>query len=114
MPVAVFGTYVNNIAAKTSEDTGWLSGTKFNKAKKPGSWEVSYNYRDVEEDAVVGGICDSDFVGGGTDGKGHVLGFKYQIAKNVQGGLSYFINEKNANDTKDDFKLLQADLIFKF
>jgi len=63
---------------------------------------------------VVGGLCDSDFVGGGTDGKGHVLGFTYQLAKNVQAGLSYFMNEKNASSTRDDYKLLQADLVFKF
>ena len=113
-PVAVYGNYVKNIAATTSEDTAWLIGVKYNKAKKPGSWEASYNYRDVEKDAVVGGLCDSDFVGGGTDGKGHVFGFKYQIAKNVQGGLHYFINEKNASTTGDNFRLLQADLIFKF
>jgi hypothetical protein len=114
VPAAVFGTYVNNTGASTSEDTAWLIGAKYNKAKKPGSWEVSYNYRDVEKDAVVGGLCDSDFVGGGTDGKGHVLGFKYQLAKNVQAGLSYFMNEKNASSTRDDYKLLQADLVFKF
>ena len=114
VPAAVFGTYVNNTGASTSEDTAWLIGAKYNKAKKPGSWEVSYNYRDVEKDAVVGGLCDSDFIGGGTDGKGHVFGFKYQLAKNVQAGLHYFMNEKNASSTKDDFRLLQADLIFKF
>jgi len=113
-PAAVFGSYVNNIAASTSEDTAWLLGVKYNKAKKPGSWEVSYNYRDVEKDAVVGGLCDSDFIGGGTDGTGHVLGFKYQLAKNVQFGLHYFMNEKNSSSTGDDFKMLQADMIFKF
>ncbi|MFH1613954.1 MAG: putative porin [Planctomycetota bacterium] len=114
VPASVFGSYVNNIAASTSEDTAWLIGAKYNKAKKPGSWEVSYNYRDVEKDAAVGGLCDSDFIGGGTDGTGHVLGFKYQLAKNVQAGLSYFMNEKNASSTRNDYKLLQADLVFKF
>ncbi len=114
VPATVFGTYVNNTAASSSEDTAWLIGTTYNKAKDPGSWAVSYNYRDVEKDAVVGGLCDSDFIGGGSDGKGHVLGFKYQLAKNVQAGLSYFMNEKNASSTRDDYKLLQADLVFKF
>ena len=114
VPASVFGTYVNNTDVTTSEDTAWLIGVKYNKAKKKGSWEVSYNYRDVEKDAVVGGLCDSDFIGGGTDGKGHVLGFKYQLAKNVQAGFHYFLNEKNSSSTGDDFRLLQADLIFKF
>ena len=113
-PAAEFGSYVKNTAANTSNDTAWLVGAKYNKAKKKGTWEFSYNYRDVEKDAVVGGLCDSDFIGSGTDGKGHVLGFKYQLAKNVQAGLHYFINEKNVSTTKDDYKMLQADLIFKF
>ncbi|MCF7955353.1 MAG: putative porin [Phycisphaerae bacterium] len=113
-PASVFGSYVNNTGATSSEDTAWIVGAKYNKAKKPGTWEASYNYRDVEADAVVGGLCDSDFIGGGTDGKGHVLGFKYQLAENTQAALHYFINEKNASTTGDNFNLLQADLIFKF
>jgi len=114
VPAAVFGSYVQNIDASTSEDTAWLIGATYNKAKKPGSWEVSYNYRDVEKDAVVGGLCDSDFIGGGTDGKGHVFGFKYQLAKNVQAAINYFLNHKNESTTSDEYKMLQADLIFKF
>ncbi|MBU1260545.1 MAG: putative porin [Planctomycetes bacterium] len=113
-PASVFGTYVNNIAASTSGDTAWLIGTKYNKAKDPGTWEVSYDYRDVEKNAVVGGLCDSDFIGGGTDGKGHVVGFKYQLDENVQFGLNYFMNKKNVSSTKDDFRLIQADIMFKF
>ena len=113
-PAAVYGTYVNNVGASNSEDTAWLVGARFNKAKKPGSWEASYNYRDVEKDAVVGGLNDSDFIGGGTDGKGHVFDFKYQLAKNLQASVNYFLNEKNAGSTEDDYRLLQADLVFKF
>jgi hypothetical protein len=114
VPAAVFGSYVNNTGASNSEDTAWIIGVKYNKAKEPGSWEISYNYRDVEKDAVVGGLNDSDFIGGGTDGKGHVVGFKYQVSKNVQAALHYFMNEKNVSSTGDDYGLLQADLIFKF
>lgn len=112
MPVSVFGNYVQNTAATTSEDTGWLIGFKLNKAKKPGSWQFSYNYRDLEKDAVIGVFSDSDFIGGGTDGKGHKFGFKYQIAKNLQAGLTYLLNE--AGSDNDDYRRLQADLIFKF
>jgi len=114
VPAALFGTYINNTAARTSHDKAWLIGAKYNKSREPGTWEVSYNYRDVEKDAVVGGLNDSDFIGGGTDGKGHVLGFKYQVAKNLQAVLHYFMNEKNASGTEDDYKLIQADLVFKF
>lgn len=113
-PVAVYGTYIKNVDCFNDEDTAWMLGCKLNKAKAPGTWEASYNYRDIEANAVVGGLNDSDFIGGGTDGRGHVLGFKYQLAKNVQGALKYFISEKNVSTTKDDFKMLQADVIVKF
>jgi len=113
-PASVFGSYAKNMASGASENTGWLIGAKYNKAKAPGSWELSYDYRSIEPDAVVGGLNDSDFIGGGTNGSGHRIGGKYQISKNFQFGVTYFINEKNDNTTEDNFDLLQVDLIFKF
>ncbi|KKL06954.1 hypothetical protein LCGC14_2590870 [marine sediment metagenome] len=65
-------------------------------------------------DAVVGGLNDSDFIDGGTNGKGHKFGYKYQLTKNMQGAITFLTNEKNANTTEDNYKRLQADLIFKF
>jgi hypothetical protein len=111
-PTAVYGTYVKNTAAATSDDTGWLIGGKYGKCKDPGSWELSYDYRDLEADAVLGAFSDSDFAGGGTNGKGHRFGYTYQLAKNVQGALTYFINERGNNET--NYNRLQADLMFKF
>jgi hypothetical protein len=111
-PAAVYGDYVKNIAADTSQDTGWLIGAKYGKCKDPGSWELGYDYRDIEADAVAGIFSDSDFIGGGTDGKGHRFGGVYQLTKNVQAGLTYFLNKKGDND--DDYRRLQADLMFKF
>jgi hypothetical protein len=111
MPVSVFGNYVRNMAATTDKDTGWLIGCKLNKAKEPGSWELSYDYRELEADAVLGVFSDSDFIGGGTDGKGHRFGFGYQFTKNIQGALTYFLDEK---DDGNDYRRLQADLILKF
>jgi hypothetical protein len=50
-----------------------------------------------------------------------VLGFKYQLAKNIQAGLTYFINERDRRTSdasggsgSQNFNRLQADLIFKF
>jgi hypothetical protein len=116
MPVSVFGNWVKNLSASTSEDTGWLIGATFNKCKDPGSWQVGYNYRDLEADAVVGAMTDSDFVGGGTDGKGHVFSAAYQVHKNVQAALTYFLNQDTANsqDRELDYHRLMADLLFKF
>jgi hypothetical protein len=111
-PTALYGSYVKNVEASTSEDTGWLIGCRFNKTKDTGTWELLYNYRDLEADAVLGAFSDSDFIGGGTGGKGHYFGFKYQLAKNLQAGLGYFLNKVGSDN--DDYRRLQADLVFKF
>ena len=112
-PVAVFGSYAHNTDAPSDKSNGWLIGTVFNKAKDPGSWQIGYDYRDIDSDAVVGQFNDSDFIGGGTDGKGHRFSFAYQLAKNFQGCLTYFLDEKK-NSTEDKYRRLQADLVFKF
>ena len=52
-------------------DTGYLAGFKLGKAKSKGSWQFQYQYEDLEADATLGAITDSDFMGGGTDGEGH-------------------------------------------
>lgn len=111
MPVTVFGSYVKNLVASTNDDVGWLLGFTLNKTKDPGSWAFRYNYRELQDDAVLGVFSDSDFIGGGTDGKGHEFGLAYQLAKNLQGELTYFMNEKGHDD---DYRRLQADMKLKF
>ncbi|MBW1847214.1 MAG: putative porin [Deltaproteobacteria bacterium] len=113
-PIAVYGAYLNNIAATSNKDSAWITGVKFGKAKKPGSFQIAYDYREVDSDAVVGGFCDSDFAGGMTDSRGYKISAKYQLMKNWQLGLTYFHNEMNSSTTEDELNLLQADLIFKF
>jgi hypothetical protein len=112
MPMAVFGNYATNTAV-SAKNNAWIVGGKINKAKDPGSWEAGYSYRDVDADAVVGQFNDSDFLGGSTNGRGHKFGFKYQLHKNLQAALTLFLNEAK-NATTDDYRRLQADLIFKF
>ena len=121
MPVAVFGNYLENTAAPGGRNTAYSIGAQLNKAKKPGSWQFKASYREVESDAVFGGLSDSDFIDGGTGGKGWVFGGKYQLAKNIQAGLTYFINDRDRRNLggsggsgSQTFDRLQADLIFKF
>lgn len=114
MPVALFGNYIVNTAATHSEDTGWAIGVKFNKAKTPDSWEFGYSYREVDADATIGALSDSDFNGGATNGKGHKFGLKYAVAENISTGLTYFLNEDTSDDYDDTYRRLQADLKFKF
>ena len=121
MPVAVFSNYVENTAAPNGNNTAYSVGCQLNKAKKPGSWQLKASYREVESDAAFGGLSDSDFIDGGTGGKGWAIGGKYQLAKNIQAGLTCFLNERDRRNTggsggsgSQNFERLQADLIFKF
>lgn len=117
LPVGFYGDYVVNTASGVQEDTGWLAGTMLGKAKAVGSSQVGYEYRDLDRDCVPGTFNDSDFVDGGTSGKGHKFSYKYQLAKNTQIGATYFCAEAGlgADDQKDDpYRRLQLDFMVKF
>ena len=69
--------------------------------------------RELEANAVVGAFTDSDFAGGGTDGRGHRLTAKYALSKKVCFGLTYFIDDKGLENSKD-YHRVQADFAVKF
>ena len=114
MPMALFGSWVQNLNASTNEDTGWLVGARFNKAKDPGSWEFNYDYRELDADAIVGGFTESDFVDSNTNSRGHRFVFAYQLAKNLQSALTYYHAEDTSNQQNPDSRRLLADLVLKF
>lgn len=96
---------VRNTAVNRAH-SGYLVGFSFGKKLK-----FKYNYRRIEADAVVGAFTDSDFKGGGTDGKGHELGLSYKLSKKQKLGFSHFLNKtallngKNYNRTFLDYSL---------
>lgn len=110
-PVSLFADWVENTSAD-HDKKGWLAGYSIGKCKDPGSCALRHNYRKIEKNSVVGVFTDSDFIGGGTDGKGHEIGFDYQIGKREKAGISYFYNNKG--DSETDYHRLQIDLNFKF
>ena len=111
LPAGLFFDWVENQDAKANE-TGWSAGAQLGKAKHPGSWQLAYVYEDIEADVVFGLTTDSDFAGGGTNGKGHILKAAYALDKNVSFGLSYYINE--SGDLETDLDRLQMDLKLKY
>jgi len=115
LPVSIFGSWVRNTGTESgfNDDTGWLVGGRVNKAKAPGSWQFAYDYRELGADAVVGQFSNSDFIGGGTDGKGHRLAFVYQLFENVQAAATYLTNTVERSSTDVDYDRLQLDLMLK-
>ncbi len=113
LPVAVYGDWVENTLAPR-RNTGWLVGAALNKLKDPGSWQFTYDYREIGADAVVGQFNDSDFLGGGTGGRGHRFGFLYQVARNVQAGANYYLSRFDRPGVHENYNRLQADIVLKF
>ncbi len=112
IPVKLYGDYaVNNDA--DADDTGYMAGIKLGATKEPGSVSLDYNYRELEANAVLGAWTDSDFIGGGTDGKGHKISLAVQLTKVLTGAVTYFKNDKGLENSKD-YDRLQVDVSAKF
>ena len=114
-PLSIFADYVKNTDAGEF-DTGYAVGVKLGAAKKQGTWQGAYIYQDLEADAVLGLLTDSDFAGGGTDGKGHIFKAAYALSNQTALKVTYFLTEKdeNANGFATDFDRLQLDIQFKY
>jgi hypothetical protein len=114
MPVSIFADYVVNDDADDN-DTGYAVGVKIGRAKAARSWQMAYTYQDLEADAVLGLLTDSDFGGGGTDAKGHVFKGAYAVNKQWVVGFTYFLNEVDENiDNQHDYDRLMIDTQFKY
>ena len=113
-PVTVFADYVVNSEADDA-DTGFALGASFGEVSGARTWRLGYAYQDLEADAVVGTFTDSDFAGGGTGGKGHVVDFNYGLRERLVLGLRYFLNERGADAGNErDYNRLQADVVFNY
>jgi post-segregation antitoxin (ccd killing protein) len=113
VPLALYGQYVVNNATDSDEDTGWLTGVK----TKVFGFNLDYNYRDTQRNAVVGAFTDSDFANGTTGSRGHKLKVGYDIDKNFAVGATYFLTKADFANTarRDaDANTLQLDVEAKF
>lgn len=110
-PLRLFVDYVQNLEADAL-DTGFALGMRWGSASNPGEWDVSWVWEDLEADAVIATFTDSDFIGGGTDGKGHVFRGAYRLRNNVRLNGTYFLNETGSSET--DYRRLQLDISFLF
>jgi regulator of replication initiation timing len=114
MPVKVWASYIENTAINDL-NTGYNVGFMLGKAKDKGSWELGLLYQDLEKDAQWGGVSDSDFAGGITQGKGFVVKGAYVPIKNTSLNLTYFDNTKNYDTASaHDYQRLQLDFSMKF
>lgn len=108
--LTLFADYVKNLEAD-DYDQGYAVGAKL----KAYVWQWGYTYQDLEADAVLGTFTDSDFIGGGTDGKGHILQVGYAVSKRIGLRGTLFLNDRNVDfGTEEEFKRLMLDISFKY
>jgi hypothetical protein len=106
-PLSFYGNYVQN-GEVSKNKTAWLAGFRIKSDLK-----LQYNYRQVEKDSVVGLFTDSDFNGGGTDGKGHELGVSYPWNKYVTFAFTHFFSKTSVVDGKQYHRTF-LDFVLKF
>jgi hypothetical protein len=113
-PLSLFADYVTNVEA-ADEDAGYAVGAAYGEVTRPGTWRVGYAYQRLEADSVIGTFTDSDWAGGGTDGRGHVVDLAYGFRTRWTLGFKYFINERGmAAGNERDYNRLQADVSFTY
>lgn len=113
-PISLFIDLVQNQDA-SDLDTAWAAGMKLGKAGAPRTWELSYIYQNIEADAVLGLITDSDFAGGGTDSKGHMFEGTWAINKKWKIGFTFFDNQRSLDvGVEEDYKRIMLDTSYKF
>jgi hypothetical protein len=115
LPLTVFADFVTNTEAGPGDDTGYALGASIGEVDEAGTWRFGYIYQDLEADAVIGTFTDSDWAGGGTNGKGHVVEFNYGFRDRLVFGLRYFLNERGLpTGGVSDYNRLQADVQFNY
>ncbi len=129
------GEYITNLSnayddavpaaiGESGQTDGYTFQIAFGEAKKRGEWQFAYQYKYLEADATWDAITDSDWGTGGTDRRGHVLGFNYNVRDWWQVGFKGFLTEKissrpNGGHTVtgadgEDLLRIQLDTVFKF
>ena len=107
--VTCFFDYVTNISARHYAD-GYSWGLGYRRKFRSGSWNVSYVYQDLQANAVIGAFADSDFGGGTTDSRGHVLRTTYEFPKGWYVAVRGIVGKRGkAAGQPRDYKRMQID-----
>ena len=114
LPVIFFYDTVVNHRVK-EQNSGYLLGFSVASTKSSFPIKFKYSYREVEKESIFGLFADSDFIGGGSDGRGHAAKLSYGLTNGVKLGYTYFQNEKKISQVNPiAYQRSQADIAVKF
>jgi hypothetical protein len=112
VPVVVGGQYVVNTEADR-DDTAFLGAIRIGNAKDAGTWEVGYQYRELERDSVLGVFAENTDTGNGTNVKAHIPYLRYAVTSAFDIKLQYAMATKGLRDGKD-LDTFKADFTVRF
>jgi hypothetical protein len=92
-PLTIWGDWVKNNDAD-EYDTAYQVGFEYGKVSRKGTWQFRYFYEDIEPDATLALLTNSDFGGGGTDSKGNVFTGSYALNDQTSLIMGYYRVEK--------------------
>ncbi len=115
VPVALYYEMASNSEGGDYKNAGNV-GVNIGKLKDEGSWLVRLDTREVEKDAVVGVLAESDSSGGGADIRSTRLAGFYQVAENTNVALTLFAGQRSISSTTftPDYSRAQFDFNFMF
>ncbi len=113
--IAFFADYIVNIDRNIEQRHGWAFGMKLGhqKVKKQGTWQLKYQFVNLQRDAFLDTFPDSDRRSGETDVISHEVILNYALKKNIIFGIDYYQNDR-IKRSEDLDHLLQVDLVVKF
>lgn len=120
VPVRPFFDLAHNVASQYvgDEELAWSLGTKIGSIKEKGDWEISYAYRRIEPESIVGAFSDSDFGLGHAGKRGSILKLGYALTDylTLNGGASFVNNltTATAGVRDEEQRRFQVDLNWKF
>lgn len=141
-PLSIFGTFGINVAddrtgqaagvaggsvtSRSEQPIFFNAGAKYGQIKKKGDFEISGEYRYIEQGSANPFLMDSDFGNiatsfSGINFQGPVFSAAYNFTDNINGRVTYF-NASNIDQTSTingagtlgNSQLLQVDLSWKF
>ena len=112
-PLIIYGEASQNTKADDYK-SAWNAGLKYGKLKDLDSWAISSDYREVQKDAVIGVLTDSDSSDGGADIRSHRTTFGYQWLENATISASFYQGFKTVSIDKKKYQRIMLDFGYSF
>ncbi len=100
--------------ATSEENIGWLAMLTWKGQFRARTYSVSYDYRVLEADAVLGAFTDSDAAGGRTNQRGHRIVADWELIDGFTAGGSAYFNTLSASGDGPWYQRWMVDGVVKF